>query len=316
MKDIKYKYGLPNALYGMTPAEGSKYLKKRIPGNDVISQNTLKEFMNRLIGMVELKREKMQLKEQSKGINQLDGFGGSQYLPSTLSQSIQQGIDFRNTATDQSSWWNKTFTGEDSWWGKNDGENKTNVLSGIGLAASALAPMIANRAAMKSLSKPETISPMLMDESVSPNFVNRQQLERNITRQAGSNRQALLDSSSGNFGQYAANLQGVNAGTSSAYANALLNADLADSQEKIRVEQLRNSLKQFNINQRMTAQEMNAQNKAAYNAQIAAFKQATGANIANIGTSVFNLMQAQGYGKEIEKLKTSRAIQGSTADVG
>jgi hypothetical protein len=149
---------------------------------------------------------------------------------------------------------------------------------------------------------------MLMDESVSSNFVNRQQLERNITRQAGSNRQALLQSSSGNFGQYASNLQALNAGTSNAYANALLGADLADSQEKIRVEQLRNSLKQFNINQRMTAQEMNAQNKAAYNAQIAAFKQATGANIANIGTSVFNLMQAKGYGKEIEKLKSAQAI--------
>ena len=52
----------------------------------------------------------------------------------------------------------------------------------------------------------------------------------------------------------------------------------------------------------------NQQNQAAYYNQIAAYKQAQGANIGAIGQSLFNLMQAKQYGKSIGQAGKLKAI--------
>lgn len=291
--NIKEEYGLPNRLSGLSMSEASKALDKMFKErNSAIDKSTKALFMGRLRDVQEMQRSQLEL-QQNEMQNQMKGDAPTQYLTDALTKGAQEAV--------APNWFQRTFTNDNSWWKKNEGANATNVLSGIGLGVAALAPMLANRAAMKSMKPPKEITPMLMDENVTPFFTNRQQLERNIDKQTSTNRQALLRASSGDFGQYAANLQALNAGSANAYANALLQADLSDNEERKRVQQLMMSLKQHNLQERSRVAEMNTQNKAMYDAQMAAFKQATGANIGNIGMSLFNLMQAKDVGKEAMK---------------
>jgi hypothetical protein len=204
--------------------------------------------------------------------------------------------------------WLQRQLAPNSWLNKNDGENRTNVLGGVGLAASVLGPMISNRRAMKSLKRPDVYNPELLNENhYQPNLVNRQQLLRNASEQTASQRYAI-GQMGGNFAQQSAMMANLNATRLGTTGNLMLQSDLADSQEKSRIQGLRTNVQQFNIGQKEKAYDMNQQNQAAYYNQIAAYKQAQGANIGAIGQSLFNLMQAKQYGKSIGQAGKLKAI--------
>lgn len=306
----KEMYGLPNYVQGLSPAEASERIIKAFSEkNDLPSKNTLNVFMRRLDDAQKFTKQQLGLNNPQGSQNQLAN--GTDYLPLGISNVVNEVALAKQLSGQQDeslpptgNFFNRTFSNDNSWWKRDDSKNGINILSGIGLGISALAPMLANRMAAKSLTPPKDIEPLLMDETVSPFFVNRQQIQRNITNQASSNRYALRNASSGDFGQYAANLQALNAGTSNAVGNAMLQADLADAEEKRRIQGLQMSLRERNLRERTRVQEMNQQNRAAYDSQIAAFRQATGANIANIGTTLFNMLQAKGYGDAWLKKRT------------
>lgn len=204
--------------------------------------------------------------------------------------------------------WLQRNTGKDSWLMKEEGANAQSVLGGVGLAASILGPMISNRRAMKSLEKPSMVNPMQLDDTnIQPNFVNRQQLLRNAAQQAGTQRE-MLSQSGGNWNQFTSGMANLNANLLSSTGNLMLQSDIADQQEKARIQGMKQNIGQYNIEQRNRADELNAQNMAAYNNQLAAYKQAQGTNIGNIGQSLFNLMQARKYGKTMGQVSTMQNL--------
>ena len=314
----KKDYGLPNAIEGMTVADGARYIQNRFKGrNSIIDLGTLKEFMSRLRDVQEMQKQKLEAKRQKvEGQNQMytGGYDGEEPVKPALSIYEQTmanranpntQIDFTSQLSNQiTQGANQTLTSNNnqpSWLDKASSymssDKGQSVLGGIGLGISALAPMIANRRAAKSMTRPTTVNPMLMDvNQVQPNFVNRQQLMRGLSEQASTQRYNMAQTG-GNWGQYSQGVAGLNASMLGTAGNLMLQSDLADSADKFRVQQGRIGLGQFNIGQTQRAEELNAQNLAAYQGTQAAYKQATGANIGNIGQSLFNYITAQKVAK-------------------
>jgi hypothetical protein len=310
----KIDLGLPNAVKGKTYADASKHIEKMFKDrNSIIDIQTKKTFLSRLKDAQEVERQKLQEKQQQYEQQQMQygGYGGEDIQGTTpqldlssyqnnikgVNQSnLNYMMNSMNTQSEKPSWMQSTF-GKDSWFGRNGGENTQTVLGGVGLAASVLGPMIANRKAMNSMTTPKTINPMLMDQGqVQGNFVNRQQLLRNAAEQSSTQRHFLTQTGA-NWNQLMLGYSNLNANTLNSTGNLMLQADLADQQEKVRVQQGRQGIQQFNIGQQMRADETNAQNQAAYQGTMASYKQAQGANIGAVGQSLFNLMQAKKYGK-------------------
>lgn len=321
--DMKTKFGLPNSIKYKTFADASKFIENKFKNrNSVIDTKTKETLLSRLRDVQEIERQKLKVQEDRIN-NQMDGGGPVeelQYQPSQLSSAMANypeytpptslvgtsnptselgtnilGAAYSGSSNNQS-WLSNKF-GKDSWWGRNEGDNTQSVLGGIGLATSVIAPMIANRRAMKSLQAPQQVSAGMMGKSdIQPNFVNRQQLLRNLAQQAGTQRH-FMSQAGGNWAQYTSGLANLNANLLSSSGNLMLQSDMADSQEKARVQGMSQNVDQFNIQQRMRADEINSQNMGAYNSQMAAYKQAQGANIGNIGMSLWNMMQAKKYGK-------------------
>ena len=325
--NYKTEYGLPNSLKGKSFAEASKHLENKFKErNSIFDINTKKELLSRLKDVQEMQRQKLEAKRQKvEGQNQMytggplypigidtdisnywnQNRGGSMYdLPATGTiESRNSSLPFNamnagqinlehniNNVSSDPNWWDKTKS-------YMNGEKGQSLLGGVGLAISGLAPMIANRNAMKSLTKAKTVNPMLMNPNqVQANFVNRQQLMRNMNEQASSQRYNMSQTG-GNWGQYSQALAGLNSGLISSTGNLMLQSDLADSAEKVRVQQGRQGIQQFNIGQRQRADKINAQNQAAYTNQMAAYRQAQGANIGAIGSSLFNYITAKKVAK-------------------
>jgi hypothetical protein len=167
--------------------------------------------------------------------------------------------------------------------------------------------MIANRQAMKSMYKPEMLKTNLMNEQqITPEYVNRQQLLRNAAEQSATQRY-LASQMGGDWAQRSAMLSNIAANKLNTTGNLMLQSDLADIEEKKRVQGLKTNIQQFNIQQQDRVNEINQQNLANYYNQLAAYKQATGANIGAIGQSLFNLIQAKRYGREMQKASTLKA---------
>lgn len=310
---LKYEYGLPNSLEGKTFADASKQIEKRFKNrNSVVDIRTKKELMSRLKDMQESKRE------QTKTVNQQNQFGGGGYSGDTLDEenTSAYGMDtntylpYEGGLGLRKNWFSGTFGKEGivpNWLNKNEGQNKGDILSGLGLAASVLGPMIANRQAMKSMYKPEMLKTNLMNEQqITPEYVNRQQLLRNAAEQSATQRY-LASQMGGDWAQRSAMLSNIAANKLNTTGNLMLQSDLADIEEKKRVQGLKTNIQQFNIQQQDRVNEINQQNLANYYNQLAAYKQATGANIGAIGQSLFNLIQAKRYGREMQKASTLKA---------
>jgi len=307
--DYKTEFGLPKAIKGKTFAEAAKYIEKLFEGrNSKIDNDTKGILMQRLRNLQESKKEKKQQQvpanqfqlggeptypgqgviQANPNINQQVPVNASLGLPNTNISDIN--ANAFTWPIDQTPKVSNTSNGSTSWWDRN--KSLVGDVASYGLMAS---PIIGNMMAMKNLSKPETVSAGNIKTSLTPQLVNRQQIERNLVRQLAGNRQALQSVSSGDFGQYAANLQSLHSSSASALGTVNLQADMADAQERARVEEGNIGIQQFNINQQQRSSEINAQNQAAYDAQKLALQQGMYQNISNVGQSLFNYKQAQKY---------------------
>lgn len=327
--NIKSTLGLPNAVRGMSIADASKYIAKMFKGrDDISSKNTEKAFMFRLKDVNEMQKQQMQEQQQLQEAQQQFVYGGMQnqyqlggvegenplaFLSSAEMSSPTSGIDIGASSGDvdistkvsglEAQSYTDPVTGEFISSGEDESssgffkKHGMNILGSAGLAASTLAPLLANRAAMKNLQKSKGISAMQLDKNlITPNLVNRQQLERNLANQQASSRHAVSQQGLSQ-GQLAGAYQGIHSGSANALANILLQSNLADAAEKGRVQQGRAGIAQMNIQQQSRTDEINAQNAAAYSNQMAAYRQAQGANIGAVGKSLFNFMQASKYSK-------------------
>jgi hypothetical protein len=299
---LKYDFGLPNKLSGKTFAEASKAIEKTFKNRmSVIDLRTKDEFMSRLKDAQEKQRE------------ELDMSSSNEMAPGGWDNSTDYTSELDNVDTGGSAlsttWFGRTF-GNNSKFGEWIGEegNQESVLGGIGLAASALAPMISNRRAMKDLKVPTKVEAYTMDENqYQPQLVNRQQLLRNAAEQAATQR-FFIGQAGGNATQQSALMANLNANRLISTGNLMLQSDLADAQEKARIQGLKANIQSYNLQQQQRADEINEQNLAAYYNTLTAYKQASGANIATVGQSLFNAMQAKKYGRSAGNAATFRTI--------
>lgn len=302
--NLKYEAGLPNSLKGKSMADASKAIENMFKDRlSKIDNDTKEVLLNRIKDF-----DRMQLQATSRTSNEASlrtpiqfGTGGDD---DELTDEEFNALDDSTLDDILGDYTNENSTSFGKFLNKYD----TSILGGLGIAASILGPMISNRLAAKSLQKPESLQAYTVNENqYQPNLVNRQQIERNIANQYSTSKAALQRSSSGNFGQLAANLQALHAGTSNALGNAMLNANIADSNELARIQELKSKIQLYNAQQRAQTDDLNQQNLSNYYNQIAAYKQATGANIGAIGQSLFNLMQSDKVSKEL--FKTAKISQ-------
>jgi hypothetical protein len=304
--NLKYEYGLPNRLTGKSFADASKDIEKifknRLSSIDIRTKQTL---MSRLKDVQENERQKQENITQYRSINQMAN--GDPDWPESNTPLYEEDASQNHEIVNpyagniKPNWFKKQMS-PDSWLMRNDRNNLDTTLGIAGVAASILGPMISNRRAMKSLQKSDTYVPELLNEQqYQPNLVNRQQLLRNLSEQA-STQKYNLSQTGGNYSQYAQGMANLNSTLLGTAGNLMLQSDLADAQERARIQGLRSNIQQFNIGQKDRAYDINQQNSAAYYNQLAAYKQAQGANIGAVGQSLFNLMQAKKYGKEMGRI--------------
>ncbi|MEM4625659.1 MAG: hypothetical protein QXJ28_02770 [Candidatus Pacearchaeota archaeon] len=120
-----------------------------------------------------------------------------------------------------------------------------------------------------------TINPVVRE-----NLIDRTQIERSVENQASNARRAITDVSSGNAAFLASNLYAQQQNAASVMAEANLKADLADAQEKARVDNILNQTRLQNAQIRLGIADINAREKGAY--------------ISNISKNLASLSQSLG----------------------
>ena len=331
MNNLERELGLPKSVQGKTFAEAARYIENLFEGrNDKISLDTKKTFLKRLRDYQEAEKaalqaeaearmqeamnaeQMQQMQAQAETVNAvkqsnelaLGGIPTQEEITSGILGTTQFGNQqaAANTAwAYKPTFWDKT-TGALGKAGRFLGNNATNILGGLGLATATLAPLIYNERAKDELEAPEainayTISPGVFQE----NLVNRQQIERNLANQAASSRYAASTAAGGDAGALMNTFTGIGTGTANALANAMLSADMADAQEKARVQGQRANVLQSNARQQMRADEINAANRAAYEDLRSQFGQAQAQSLTNMGTTLFNYMQSRNYVDALRK---------------
>jgi len=309
---------LPKTVAGKSYAEAAKYIESLFEGrNSSIDNSTKKALMKRLRNS----QEEVKQLENPPQQNQF-AFGGlvpednSGVIPENPTTAIDNPINIYDYSISseglEESLEGYDITAKDKDFNVYDRntsyntvqkENKSNTRGGGNILPFLAmgAPLVTNALANRKLRESPQVQAKRLTKEVTPNFVNTQQIQRNLAQQLAGNRNALAAKSSGNFGQYAANLQSISAGSSRALANAQMQAEIANAGEKSRVQQANLGIEQFNLGQQTRADELNAQNSAAYSAQKAAYSSALGQNIANIGKTAYNYQQAQAHSAEVAK---------------
>lgn len=313
--DAKKALGLPNAVKGMTYSDAAKYIDNLFKGrHDFASNNTKDALLGRLMNAQEIEREKVieqeraeqqEMQQQQLKYGGLEGEPRDDVVQPMTSREVDMSTPKQEAEdrirSDESSILDQVETQDEPGFFKKAGsfinKNSGAILQGLGLAASVLGPMIANKQAMDSISPAQTVQPgRIAASTYKENLVNRQQLSRMLANQSATSRQALRQTGA-NLGQLQAGYSGIHNATSNALANVLLQADMADTGEKARVQQGKAAIQSANIQQSTSAAEKTAMNQAAYESQMAAYKQAQGANIGSIGTTLFNYVLAKDYAK-------------------
>jgi len=170
-------------------------------------------------------------------------------------------------------------------------ENKQGINAGLtaaGLAAQT-AGVFSNIAALnKYKDTPKIVASRSDTSSVRPNLVNRQNIIREVENIRQSAVQNVAERSGGDFSQYAANVANITNASMRNVAGAMLQAEVADAQEKARAQQAPLRAEQYNAYFQTRADMMNAQFDQADQAQMAAYRQGIAQNIGSLGQSALN----------------------------
>lgn len=304
--------GLPKFVKGRTYADASKSIEKAFFGrNDKYSIDTKKELMTRLAEGLQQYKEKQsqgQTHTMPEGTvmpgatheeyqqNQFQGGGGIYGLPGQ-EISVDPGIlEFEQPDYSDINVLSEDETKPTSFFERNEEKIQAGLLTaGLG---SQLAGVISNVRSRNRLQKADTIEANVVDPSIfSPNLINRQNILREVAHTQQSAIGAVGVKARGDFGQFAANVAGIQGKTAQAISGAMLQADTLDAAELARVQQGKAGLQQFNAQMLSQTDLANAQNLAAYENQRAAYSQGIAANIGSLGQSMINYVMGTKYAK-------------------
>jgi hypothetical protein len=218
-------------------------------------------------------------------------------LPKTYNEFIDKKGSFFNRA--------------DDWVGKHE-----NAIEGISAGIGALtqtAGIVSNIIGRKKLKTEgyDTVKAYTVGKGdINPYLVNRQSIQREIANTAATARRGALDSSGGNLGIYASQTAATNAASLKAVSQAMLGAEIADAQEKARVQSIGVGIDQFNAQQQAAADEATARNKGAWDTQMGLYDQGIASNISSIGQSLMNYAIASNSSRHMGNAATLDAASG------
>lgn len=319
--DIPFgKYpGIPGFIKGRTFAEAFKSLDRTFKEKkDLPSLMTKNDYKDKLIRFHEEEKEKLIQAQQkkSKGTNQFV-YGGFPVNPNVVNNLppvqpenpeislYQDEVLQESKLPDYGNKPPKFFS--DDWFKQNESKIDAGLsIAGYGTQTAGLISSIIQR---RQLKQSKNIGYSTQDPNIfKENLVNRQQVIRGIEGSQGAALQALKNSSSGDFGQYASNVAAVQAGTGKAIGDAMLQANQLDTAEIARVQQGKAGIMELNNRNRFLSDTTNLENEAAYNAQRTAYGNAITQNIGNLGQSMVNYVIAKKFSKEKEKSGIAQAM--------
>ena len=154
-----------------------------------------------------------------------------------------------------------------------------------------LAPIITSAAqtAFSIFNKPKYLEKQTINPIVSEKQLDRTQIERNIENQASNLRRSLTDVAAGNQAYLSSNLLASQSSISNTLANANMQAELINMQEKNRNEAIKNNAQSINARIRASVDEINARERGAY--------------VSNISSSLTNLSNNLGLLGKQELMK-------------
>lgn len=202
------------------------------------------------------------------------------------------------------------FNRADDWVGKHE-----NAIEGISAGIGALtqtAGIVSNIIGRKKLKTEgyDTVKAYTVGKGdINPYLVNRQSIQREIANTAATARRGALDSSGGNLGIYASQTAATNAASLKAVSQAMLGAEIADAQEKARVQSIGVGIDQFNAQQQAAADEATARNKGAWDTQMGLYDQGIASNISSIGQSLMNYAIASNSSRHMGNAATLDAAR-------
>jgi len=295
--------GVPKKFKGNSPAEYVKSIDTAFKDRKTPIDIAMKNHLYDLVAQYnQEKKDEMEAKQtkvniQGQPVKQFDGGGFNQgpVLQATPTDPfLDQGFipEDENSGVLENVTPYDTRTGFQKFkdWGKSEkGQAVGDMATQIAGYGSMGAGLISNIMQRKNLEMaPEVQAPVMSASDYKAHLINRSQGIRDIIDSSAGTRESLKRSSSGDFGQLAANLQGVNASTTRAVADYSLQANMADAAELGRVDQLKAQAKQYNMESQLRTEDINAQNRAAYDYQKASLGNAITQNIMNIGSTLLN----------------------------
>lgn len=178
----------------------------------------------------------------------------------------------------------------------------------IGLGTQLGASVLGNTLAMILAKKSkEIVAPRVKEDRQAREFKLDETI-RTLQNQEASNREALLQRSGGDFGQYAQAVSGLHTGTGKAIGATYAQGQQMNQQEQQFTDQFNQRGQQINARYDVITENMNAQNEAAYNDQMTAYEQAMFANLGSVGKSITNIGQGDRELEAYRQLTKSLAL--------
>lgn len=240
---------------------------------------------------------------QTQTFNPLDPFGLNK---------MSQGLNLRTGGSDTST----TNVGERAVDETGAANTEDTSLGKAKFSALRYAPIASDIYSLATADRPTPMDPSRYQQfgTFTENLVDRAQARKDAMDAASTTAQYLQESSGGNAALFSAMMQGADTRSQRALGNLSYQQDIADAQEKARVEGLKNRQQMMNAQIRQQIDIQNQQDQAAYSNMMQDSLTNLAQNIANVGTEQTRMSQVnQLFGYDVYGQYKNAVKDGTTS---
>jgi len=240
---------------------------------------------------------------QTQTFNPLDPFGLNR---------MNQGLNLRTGGSDTST----TNVGEGAADETGAANTEDTALGKAKFSALRYAPIASDIYSLATADRPTPMDPSRYQQfgTFTENLVDRAQARKDAMDAASTTAQYLQESSGGNAALFSAMMQGADTRSQRALGDLSYQQDIADAQEKARVEGLKNRQQMMNAQIRQQIDIQNQQDQAAYSNMMQDSLTNLAQNIANVGTEQTRMSQVnQLFGYDVYGQYKNAVKDGTTS---
>lgn len=240
---------------------------------------------------------------QTPVFNPLDPFGLNR---------INQGLNLRTGGSDTST----TNVSEGAADETGAANTEDTALGKARFSALRYAPIASDIYSLATADRPTPMDPSRYQQfgTFTENLVDRAQARKDAMDAASTTAQYLQEASGGNAALFSAMMQGADTRSQRALGNLSYQQDIADAQEKARVEGLKNRQQMMNAQIRQQIDIQNQQDQAAYSNMMQDSLTNLAQNIANVGTEQTRMSQVnQLFGYDVYGQYKNAVKDGTTS---